>query len=76
MIKIVKNVLKMLKKSEQIRTNQKKLEKTGKIINSTCIYDILPIFDQSWKMKERRKRRKKEIEKYFISSCLRELKNP
>ena len=30
-----------------------------------CIYDISAIIDQSWK---------KKIEKYFISSCLRELK--
>ena len=36
-----------------------------------CIYDILAIFDQSWKKKERKK---KKIEKYFKSSCLRELK--
>ena len=36
-----------------------------------CIYDILAIFDQSWKKKERRKK----IEKYFKSSCLRELKS-
>jgi hypothetical protein len=33
-----------------------------------CIYVISAIFDQSWK-KERKK-----IEKYFKSSCLRELK--
>ena len=34
------------------------------------VYDILAIFDQSWKKKEDRKK----IEKYFKSSCLRELK--
>ena len=40
-----------------------------------CIYDILAIFDQSWKKKERKKKKKKKkIEKYFKSSCLRELK--
>ena len=40
-----------------------------------CIYDILAIFDQSWKkIEDRRRRRKKKIEKYFKSSCLRELK--
>ena len=33
----------------------------------------MAIFDQSWKKKERKK--KKKIEKYFKSSCLRELKN-
>jgi hypothetical protein len=31
----------------------------------------LSIFDESWKKKEERK---KKIENYFISSCLRELK--
>ena len=35
-----------------------------------CIYDILAIFYQSWKKKERRKK----IEKYFKSSRLRDLK--
>ena len=35
------------------------------------MYDILAIFDQSWKKKERKK--KKKIEKYFKSSCLPEL---
>ena len=39
-----------------------------------CIYDILAIFDQSWKKKKKKKERKKKIEKYFKSSCLRELK--
>ena len=49
----------------------KKIGKSRKkyIFNNTCIYDILAIFDQSWKKKERKK-----IEKYFKSSCLRELK--
>ena len=59
--------------------NQKKSKKKlseiiRKIINNTCIhicvYDILAIFDQSWKKKEDRKK----IEKYFKSSCLRGLK--
>ena len=34
------------------------------------MYDILAMFDQSWKKKEDGKK----IEKYFKSSCLRELK--
>ena len=45
------------------------------------MYDILAIFDQSWKKKERKKEEeekeeedRKKIEKYFKSSCLRELK--
>ena len=37
------------------------------------MYDILAIFDQSWKKKERKK--KKKIEKYFKSSCLLEVKS-
>ena len=60
-----------MKKSEKIRNNQKKSEKIEKklkkklseifrkIINNTCMYvymyDILAIFDQSWKKKERRR---------------------
>ena len=37
-------------KSEKIRKNN------WKIINYTCTYDILPIFDQSRKKKEERKK--------------------
>ena len=56
---------KIQKKSEKIRINRKKIEKK-KIRNNQknnqyylyiCIYDILAIFDQSWKKKERRRRR-------------------
>ena len=45
-----------MKKSEKIRKNQKKFKKNRKkIINNNGIYDILEIFDQSWKKKEDRK---------------------
>ena len=51
----------MLKKSKKI---EKKIRKNNfKMFNYTGIYDILPIFDQSWKKKERKQ--KKKIEKYF-----------
>ena len=63
----------MLKKSEKIRKNQKKSEKIDKklkkkksgkirknnlkITNSTCIYNILSIFDESWKKKKEEDRK-------------------
>ena len=50
------------KKSEKIRKNQKKSLKNNQLYLYLCIYDVLPIFDQSWKKEYRR------------SSCLRELK--
>jgi hypothetical protein len=60
----VKKIRKILKKNVgkigKIGKNRKKIQKkirknNLKIFNYTCIYDILPIFDQSWKKKERRR---------------------
>ena len=60
------------KNPKKLKKIEKKLsEIIRKIINDTCIYDILAIADQSWK---RKKKERKKIEKYFKSSCLRELK--
>ena len=43
----------MLKKSEEI---EKKIRKNNlKMFNYAGLYDILPIFDQSWKKKEDKK---------------------
>ena len=58
MLKKTLKKLKCLKKIfEKIGKNQKKSEKNWKklseiirkLINNSCIYDILAIFDQSWK---------------------------
>ena len=65
--KFFEKIEKNQKKSAKI---EKKSEIIRKIIYNTCMFDIFAIFDQSWKKKIERKK----IEKYFKSSCLRELK--
>ena len=78
-----------MKKSEKIRKNQKKSEKIGrnrkkkkseiirKLINNTCIHVYMTYWQYLIKVGRRKKKKKierKKIEKYFKSSCLRELK--
>ena len=73
-----KNQKNVEKKLEKIGKNQKKLKKiiwknNWKIINYTCIY----VYMKYWQyliIVGRIRKKKKKIEKYFISSCLRELK--
>ena len=63
--RVKKNVEKMEKKTrkhKKMKKNQKKSLKNNQLYLYLCIYDVLPIFDQSWKKEYRR------------SSCLRELK--
>ena len=60
------------KKSKNIKKNRKK--KSGKIrknnwkiINSTCIYDILPIFDERWKKKKKEEEDRKVLYKLLLT---------
>ena len=86
--KNVKKKIKMSKKT--FWKNQKKTEKIGKnwekskkkkseiirkVINNTCIYVYMTYWQYLIKVGRRKKEeRRKKIEKYFKSSCLRELK--
>ena len=71
-----------MKKSEKIRKNQKKSEKIEKkeseiirkLINNTCIHVYMTYWQYLIKVGRRKKEDRKKIEKYFKSSCLRELK--
>ena len=66
-----KKIRKMLKKSEKIE--KKKIRKNNrKIINYTCKYVYMTYWQYLIKVG---RRKKKKIEKYFKSSCLRELKS-
>ena len=59
-----------MKKSEKIK--KKLSEIIRKITNNTCIYDILAIFDQSWKKKEEEDRK---VLKKLLLTLAKNLKN-
>ena len=73
----MKNIRKMLKKNVEKKVEKKLLKKSKKIekkIGKNCKNNSGKIIYSTCQSLMKDGRRKKKIEKYFISSCLRELK--